>query len=230
MNSFYGKKRGGGNFAQGIYCAILHSKGANSQVAITSKQTDIAGNATDTVTGTTMTQHILRIEASARQDGSVTRQLTQHIVDGLEGSVITRDLAAAPLPQITEAWVGANFTPEEARSDAQRTVLAQSDALVAELKAADTIVIGMPVYNFGVPAALKAWIDLVARAGVTFNYTENGPQGMLDGKKAIVGFASGGTPMGAAYDYASPYIRHVLGFLGITDVEFVTADALEQAA
>jgi hypothetical protein len=97
---------------------------------------------------------------------------------------------------------------------------------VAELKAADTLVIGLPIYNFGVPAALKAWVDQVARAGVTFKYSEYGPKGLLEGKRAIVAVASGGTEAGSDIDFATGYIRHVLGFIGITDVEFVTADRL----
>jgi len=140
--------------------------------------------------------------------------------------VVTRDLADTPLPQITEDWVNANFTPADDRTNAQKAVLAQSDALVAELEAADTVVIGLPIYNFGVPAALKAWIDLVARAGRTFKYTENGPVGLLEGKRAIVAVASGGTQAGSEIDFATPYVRHVLGFIGITEVEFVSADQL----
>ena len=100
------------------------------------------------------------------------------------------------------------------------------DRLIDELKAADTIVIGLPVYNFGVPSGLKAWIDLVARAGATFRYTEAGPEGLLAGKRAIVAMASGGTEAGSAIDFATPYLRHVLGFIGITEVELVRADRL----
>ena len=137
-----------------------------------------------------------------------------------------------PLPQIDETWVAANFTPAADRSEAQNARLAQSDALVAELQAADTIVIGLPVYNFGVPAALKAWIDLIARAGVTFRYTAEGPEGLLTGKKVIVAFASGGVQLGSDYDFASTYLRHVLGFVGLTDVSIITeqADAAQFAA
>ena len=95
-----------------------------------------------------------------------------------------------------------------------------------EIKAADVVLIGLPIYNFGVPAALKAWIDLVARAGVTFRYTESGPVGLLAGKRAIVTVASGGTEAGSDIDFATPYIRHALKFIGITDVLFVKADRL----
>ncbi|PTX54417.1 FMN-dependent NADH-azoreductase [Litoreibacter ponti] len=169
---------------------------------------------------------ILQIDSSARRTGSVTRDLTAKLAHALGGQVVHRDLAATPLPQITETWVGSNFTPAAERSPAQREALAQSDALVAELQAADTIIIGLPIYNFGVPAALKAWIDLVARAGVTFKYTPDGPKGLLEGKRAIVAIASGGTKSGSEIDFATPYIKHVLGFIGIHDVEVVAADQL----
>ncbi|KIT14734.1 FMN-dependent NADH-azoreductase [Jannaschia aquimarina] len=170
--------------------------------------------------------NILRIDSSARHDGSISRKLLDDVAARLGGPVTTRDLATEPLPQITGTWMGANFTPEADRTDEQRAALAQSDALIAELKAADTILIGAPIYNFSIPAALKAWIDLVARAGVTFRYTENGPEGLLEGKRAIIAIASGGTEVGSEIDFASGYLRHVLGFIGITDVEFVAADRL----
>ena len=174
-----------------------------------------------------MTHSILRIDASARRDGSVSRELADKIIArfGADTTVATRDLADG-LPLINETWVGANFTPADDRSDAQKETLALSDTLVAELKAADTIVIGLPIYNFGVPAALKAWVDLVARAGVTFKYSEYGPKGLLEGKRAIVAVASGGTEAGSDIDFATGYIRHMLSFIGINDVDFVTADRL----
>ncbi|UWQ18743.1 FMN-dependent NADH-azoreductase [Jannaschia sp. M317] len=168
--------------------------------------------------------NILRIDASARHTGSTTRALLDQIEAKLEGKVTRRDLAVAPLPQLTETWVGATFTPPADRTEAQHAELTLSDTLVAELQAADTILIGLPIYNFGLPAALKAWIDQVARAGVTFHYTENGPVGLLDGKRAIVALASGGTKAGSEIDFATPHLRQVLGFLGIEDVTFVTAD------
>ncbi|MDJ0628207.1 MAG: NAD(P)H-dependent oxidoreductase [Rhodobacter sp.] len=174
-----------------------------------------------------MTHHILRIDASARRTGSISRDLTDRLIARFaeegETQVTTRDLTA-PLPQIDEGWIGANFTPAKERSPEQRKTLALSDELVAELRAADTLVIGLPIYNFGVPASLKAWIDLVARAGVTFQYTPDGPRGLLEGKRAIVTVASGGTEMGSDVDFATGYMRHVLGFLGIEDVQFIRAD------
>ncbi|AVO36836.1 FMN-dependent NADH-azoreductase [Pukyongiella litopenaei] len=174
-----------------------------------------------------MTKTLLHIDASVRRDGSATRGLTARIVERLDAArVLYRDLGAAPLPLIDDAWVSANFTPADARSEAQRATLALSDDLVAELAAADTIVIGLPVYNFSVPAGLKAWIDLIARAGVTFQYTENGPRGLLTGKRVIVAMASGGTTEGSDADFAARYLRFMLGFVGMDSVEFVAADSL----
>lgn len=174
-----------------------------------------------------MTQNILRIDASARRTGSVSRDLADRVIERIapEADVTLRDLADG-LPLIDEAWVGANFTPAADRSPEQRETLALSDTLVAELKAANTVVIGLPIYNFGVPAAFKAWVDLVARAGVTFQYSEYGPKGLLEGKRAIVAVASGGTEAGSDIDFATGYVRHVLSFIGITEVEVVAADRL----
>lgn len=167
-----------------------------------------------------MAQTLLHIDASARTDGSVTRQLSSKIVAKLGGDVIRRDLGT-PLPLLNNDWLTANWTPEADRDALQNDTLALSDVLISELKAADTIVIGTPIYNFSIPAVLKAWIDLVARAGVTFRYSEQGPVGLLDGKRAVIAVASGGTPVGSEIDYATGYLTHVLGFLGITDVQIV---------
>lgn len=172
---------------------------------------------------------VLRIDASARHEGSTTRQLTDDLLDALRGrhgrlSVVTRDLALSPPPLLDADWIAANTTEPGARTATQRTVLAYSDQLVAELMAADVVILGVPVYNFGVPAALKAWIDLVARARVTFRYSENGPEGLLNGKRAYVVLASGGVAAGGPTDFASGYLRQLLGFLGITPVEIIAAD------
>lgn len=177
-----------------------------------------------------MTSTVLHIDSSARSENSVTRGLSAEITARLNADhVIHRDLAT-PLPLLDEAWVGANFTPADQRTDDQKALLAQSDALIAELKQADTIVIGTPIYNFSVPSTLKAWIDLVARVGVTFSYTDNGPIGLLEGKRAIIAVASGGTQAGSDIDFATTYLRHVLGFIGITEVELVAADQLSMDA
>lgn len=174
-----------------------------------------------------MTQTLLRIDASARKTGSVSRDLTNRIVARFDTPNVTiRDLAVTPLPQVDENWVAANFTPYADRSVEQAETLALSDELVDEIMRADTLVIGLPIYNFGVPAALKAWIDQVARVGVTFEYSAEGPKGLLKDKRAIIAVASGGTEVGSDVDFATGYIRHVLGFLGLTDVEFVRADRL----
>lgn len=176
-----------------------------------------------------MTTRLLRLDASARRTGSVTRALNDRIVERFRNAgpveVTTRDLAD-PLPLIGENWIGANFTDPAERTPEQRETLAFSDRLVAELRAADVLVIGLPVYNFGVPSALKAWIDLVARARETFAYSETGPRGLLEGKRAIVSVASGGTAIGSDFDFASGYLKHILGFVGIDDVVFVAADQM----
>ena len=172
---------------------------------------------------------ILHLDSSGRHTGSHSRALTQEIVGKLSGGnarVLRRDLAEDQPEFVDEAWIFANFTPEANRSAEQRARLERSDALIAELRAADVLVLGVPIYNFGVPAAFKAWIDQVCRAGVTFKYTETGPVGLLEGKTAYVVHSSGGTQVGSDIDYASAFTRHVLGFIGITDVETVAADGL----
>ncbi|CAJ1391678.1 unnamed protein product [Effrenium voratum] len=177
--------------------------------------------------------HILSVQSSARNEGSQSRALSAELIDALGGTsehtIVVRDLAE-PIPQLDEKWLGANWTPAEERSDEQARALALSDTLISELEAADTIVIGVPLYNFSVPAALKAWIDQVARAGRTFRYSENGPQGLLEGKRAFVVVASGGVPVDSPVDFATPYVRQVLGFIGITDVTVIAADRLVQNA
>jgi len=156
--------------------------------------------------------------------------LTAELIAALESHYDTIDVARRDLadnvPFVNDAWIAANFTPEEARSTEQRDALAYSDALVSELRDADAIVIGVPIYNFSIPAALKAWIDMISRARLTFRYSENGPVGLLQGKKAYIVVASGGVPVGSDYDFATPYLRHALAFVGITDVEFIAAEQL----
>ncbi len=174
---------------------------------------------------------VLRVDSSSRYDGSVTRALGDHFTDELrrahEGAVqVTRRDVAQGLPFINEAWIAANFTRAGERTAEQTEHLRQSDALVSELQDADVIVLAVPVYNFGIPATLKAWVDLVARAGLTFRYTADGPEGLLRGKRAYVILASGGTPIGGEIDFASSYLRHVLGFIGIKDVTILGAERL----
>ena len=174
-----------------------------------------------------MTRTVLRIDSSARREASVSRDLTDRIVARLGASrVIHRDLDAEPIPQISADWAAGAYTPEEDRTPEQRTALAVSDALIEELRAADVVVIGLPVYNFTVPASLKAWMDQVARTGVTFRYTDQGPEGLLRDKRVILAVASGGTEVGSPIDFATPYARHFLGFIGLGDVEIVASDRL----
>jgi FMN-dependent NADH-azoreductase len=173
--------------------------------------------------------HILHIDSSARFESSVSRKLSADLVARLSGPsarVTVRDLAKTPIPQVDAAWQAANFTDEAARSAEQRQTLALSDTLIAEIEAADILVIGAPVYNFSVPAALKAWIDNVARARKTFRYTPTGPEGLLTGKKVYLVVASGGTEVGGAADFATPYMKFILGFIGLTDVTIIAADRL----
>lgn len=169
---------------------------------------------------------ILQIQSSARTDGSVSRDLTDRLarrLAGRTGEITVRDLAAAPPAFVDAAWIGANFTDPARRTPEQEGELAGSDALVAELEAADQIVIGVPIYNFNIPASLKAWIDQIARARRTFRYTEAGPEGLLKGKTAWLVVASGGTALDSEIDFATPYLKHVLAFIGVTDVRVIDA-------
>jgi FMN-dependent NADH-azoreductase len=175
--------------------------------------------------------NILYVTASIRAAAdSVSRGLGQRIVEGLAAktgaAVTTRDLAANDLPYVSAERFAANLTPAEARTPEQAELAAIADTLIAELQAADAIVIAAPVYNFGPPASLKAWADLVARAGTTFQYTATGPEGLLNGKKAYLAIASGGTPVGSDADFMSRWLTFFLGFLGISDVQIVAADGI----
>lgn len=175
---------------------------------------------------------ILHINASGTTEGSVTRAATDRLIADLDATtVITRDLAATPLPQVDHAWIHARLVPEDDKSADDKAILALSDELVAEIQAADIIVIGMPIYNFGMPAALKAWVDLMARPKLTFAYTETGPVGLLEGKRAVVAVASGGVPINSAMDFATPHMERILQFVGVTEIEVhAAADVIEQAA
>jgi FMN-dependent NADH-azoreductase len=178
--------------------------------------------------------NILEVSASGRQGGSISRLLTAELIEALEireGAVDTvrRDLSEG-ISFVDDAWIAANFTPEEERTAEQREILRPSDDLAAELEAADVIVIGAPIYNFGIPAALKAWVDMIARARKTFRYTADGPEGLLKGRKAYIVIASGGVPVDSPVDFATPYLRQALKFVGITDVDVVAADQLNSRA
>lgn len=172
--------------------------------------------------------HILRVDSSMRTEGSVSRNLADKLIERLSDSntqITERDLANG-IELINEHWIGSNFTDPSDRSDEQKTSLATSDQLVNELRAADTVVITAPVYNFHVPAALKAWIDMVARARETFRYTEEGPVGLLTGKKVYVVMTSGGTVLGAENDFVSGWLKYILAFMGMTDVTFIDSSGL----
>ena len=174
--------------------------------------------------------HILHINSSGRMDGSYSRKLSAELVEQLVerhpgAEVVVRDVAPG-VEFLDQAWIEANFTPSSDRTDEQAARLVGSDALVAELQAADILVIAAPIYNFSDPGALKAWIDQICRAGVTFQYGPNGPEGLLEGKKAYVVMTSGGTEVRGPVDFATDYLTHVLGFIGITDVEVVDAGRL----
>lgn len=177
-----------------------------------------------------MTNTVLHIDASARIQDSVSRRLSKQIVDQLAPSnIIRRDLSDG-VSLLDETWVTATFIPPADRTETQAAALSESDVLVKELQDADTIVIGTGMYNFNIPASLKAWIDQVARAGVTFTYTENGPKGLLEGKKVIIALATGGVEVGTEVDFASPYLKTVLGFLGVTDVTILNSEQAETFA
>jgi FMN-dependent NADH-azoreductase len=177
---------------------------------------------------------ILHINSSVRSTGSLSRQLGAEFVAKLQAAdasttVVTRDLATTPVPHLNELVMGAYFTPAEQRNAEQAHAIKTSDTLVDELLAADTIVIGAPMYNFSVTSGLKAWIDAIARAGRTFQYGANGPEGLATGKKVYVFIASGGAYSegpAAAYDHLTTYLRAVLGFLGMTDVTFIVAEGV----
>ncbi|MBU3585892.1 FMN-dependent NADH-azoreductase [Polynucleobacter sp. AM-26B4] len=174
---------------------------------------------------------ILQIKSSIFSAGGQSGQLTDTFVKNLvaknaNSEVIVRDFAKNGVPHLDEARFMSFMTKPEERSAEQKAVVAYSDALIKELKEADVIVLGLPMYNLGVPSNLKAYFDHIARAGETFNYTESGPAGLVTGKKAYVVATRGGNYQGTPYDTQTDYIKVFLGFIGITDVEFVYAEGL----
>ncbi|APU29336.1 FMN-dependent NADH-azoreductase [Ectopseudomonas alcaliphila JAB1] len=178
---------------------------------------------------------ILVIESSARQQGSVSRELTQQFIANWQAAhpadqVQVRDLAVEPVPHLDATLLGGWMTPSEQQNDAEKAALARSNQLTDELLAADVLVLAAPMYNFAIPSTLKAWLDHVLRAGVTFKYTETGPQGLLTGKRAFVLTARGGIYAGSALDHQEPYLRQALAFIGIHDVQFIHAEGLNLGA
>ncbi len=174
--------------------------------------------------------NILQLHSSARTQDSVSAALSRHLVDGLRerdpAATVTQRHLDASLPLLDEALMAAVSTNPTERTPAQAERAAVPDTLIEELEAADAIVLAVPIYNFSVPASLKAWIDLVARARRTFRYTENGPVGLLRNVPVYLIVASGGVPVDSPADFATPYVRQVLGFLGLRDVRVIAADRL----
>lgn len=174
---------------------------------------------------------ILQINASARRVGANSTRVANSITARLraanpEASLTLRELAVDPHPILDETALGALFTPAEKRTPEQAARVALDDALIAEVQAADVLVLGVPMYNFGVPAQFKNWIDAIARVGVTFRYTEQGPEGLLKGKRVYVALARGGRYRGTEVDSQVPYLKTVLGFLGMSEVQFIYAEGM----
>src|SRR5437773_2305212 len=175
--------------------------------------------------------NILQINSSARRDTSHSTRLATRLVErlretALESKLTVRDLNSAPHPVLDEAALGALFTPADQRTQEQAARVALDDTLIAEIQAADIVVLGVPMYNFGVPASLKNWIDAISRAGVTFRYSQDGPEGLLKGKTVYVALTRGGKYKNTPADTQMPYLRTVLNFLGLADLHFVYAEGL----
>ncbi len=175
--------------------------------------------------------NILQINSSARSNGSESTRMGDKLVAGLVAAnpgatVVRRDLASDPHPVIDEATLGALFTPADQRTPEQAARVALDDALIAQVQAADVIVIGAPMYNFGITIQLKSWFDAIARAGVTFRYTATGPEGLLTGKKVYVNLARGGVHRNGASDSQVPHLSTFLGFLGLTDVTYLYSEGM----
>ena len=166
---------------------------------------------------------VLHINSSAQMSNSNTRILGQYLVDALGEQVVHRDLAQQPLPPIHAEDLMAMHGSFDSQRASLQPQLALSEQLIEELKSADTLVLGAPMYNFGIPASLKQWIDAICRAGVSFKYTEQGPVGLLGIKRAFIITSSGGTPIGSEMDFASRYLEHICRFIGISNVFHVDA-------
>lgn len=171
-------------------------------------------------------KNVLAIYSSITGSNSVTNTLAKNWVSNQDASVVERDLSENPIPHLDGMTVGAFFTPADQHSEEQAELVKLSEQLISELEAADTLVISAPMYNFGIPSTLKAWIDQVARAGRTFQYTETGPVGLLTGKKAVVVTARGGMYKESGFDFQIPFVKQFLGFVGITDIEVIYAEGV----
>ena len=175
--------------------------------------------------------NVLIIESSARQQDSISRQLTQQFISQWQvahpaDTITVRDVALNPVPHLDANLLGGWMKPAEQRNDDEQVSLDRSNELTDELLAADVLVMAAPMYNFAIPSTLKAWLDHVLRAGVTFKYTDTGPQGLLTGKKAYVLTARGGLYAGSTTDHQEPYLRQVMAFIGIHDVAFIHAEGM----
>ncbi|MBD3584677.1 FMN-dependent NADH-azoreductase [Salinimonas sp. HHU 13199] len=174
--------------------------------------------------------NILVINSSLNEASGNSSKLTEKYIETLQASksvsVTSRNLYASNLGHLEASEMEAWMTDADSRTDEQAKLAELSDTLIAEVQAADEIVIGVPMYNFGIPSALKAWIDRIARAGITFRYTENGPQGLLEGKKVTILAARGGQYVGTPMDTQTEYLKHFFAFIGITDIRFVYAEGL----
>lgn len=178
---------------------------------------------------------VLVIESSARTEGSVSRQLTADFIGQWQAAnpqdqIKIRDLAVEQVPHLDSDLLGGWMKPVEQQTDVEKAAAARSNLLTEELVAADVLVLAAPMYNFAIPSTLKSWLDHVLRAGVTFKYTETGPQGLLTGKRAFVLTARGGVYSGSALDHQEPYLRQALAFVGIHDVTFIHAEGLNMGA
>lgn len=174
---------------------------------------------------------ILQINSAARSQGAQSTLLVNELTEKLkqthsDAHVVVRNLQAEPLPHLDDAVLGAFFTPADQRTPEQQALSARSEALIAELQAADIVVIGAPMYNFGISSQLKTYFDFIARAGITFRYGASGPEGLVTGKKVFVVSARGGKYVGTPGDSQTPYLKTFLGFLGMTDVTFIYAEGL----
>lgn len=178
----------------------------------------------------TTKKQILRLDASASINTSNSKKLGDELIDRLlalhpDAIVRQRDLNQE-IGFIDENWVAANFTPDDQRSEAQHQRLAFSDKLIDEIKQADFIVLTTPMYNFGIPATLKSWIDLISRAGVTFRYTADGPVGLIKGKHVDIVITTGGVPLQSPVDFVTDYLKQVFRFIGIEDINIISAEAM----
>jgi len=170
---------------------------------------------------------VWHIDSSARNEDSHSRRITQQFIETLASKKeIDTDVlnVGAGLPFLTDAMVQSYFTADEQRTEQQKSVLNASNNIVKAAKEADLWVMGVPVYNFSMPASFKAFIDLLLRAKETFTYTENGPIGLLENKKVFIVVASGGTEIGSEYDFLTPWLTHCLNFIGVTNIQFINAD------